>query len=92
MKRELLPSDVGTAPLNKKNGIVSLPPTPPPLIADVKVQDVFAKTANGNGVDLSSIRRNWYEQLHNFVNSLCMEYAVPFQWATEDCGAVRQAY
>lgn len=46
MKRKLSPSDVGLEAVNEKFPVVSLSPKAPPLMTDVKVEDVVAENAS----------------------------------------------
>lgn len=40
--------------MNKRNWVVSLPPTAAPLMRDVKLKAVVAQHTSGSGVELSS--------------------------------------
>lgn len=46
-----------------KRQVVSLPPPGPPVIADVRVEDVVAENRSANGAALSSGSTNAYDQL-----------------------------
>lgn len=47
MKRDFSMSDGYIGPVDKKSRVLSLPPTAPPLIADVKVEYVVSENVSG---------------------------------------------
>lgn len=58
---------------------MSQPPTVPPLIVNVKVEDVVAENAGGSSLELSSAVRNEYEQLNIALKSVRMVSKVQLQ-------------
>lgn len=68
MERKLSPSDMGIVPVNKKNRVVSLPLTAPPLMAGLKVEDIVSERLSGSGAELC------WKQLVRAVAD-CQEYA-----------------
>lgn len=71
---------------------MSLPPTAPPLIADVKVEGFVAENTNESHDELSLSGRNEYETLQISMRSACRVYEALSQMAAGGCGAVRQRY
>lgn len=63
LKNELSKSDVRIGSVNKHFLVVSLHPAAPPLMVDVKLEDIVAKNANGNDIVLSSTARVGNKQL-----------------------------
>lgn len=72
VKSELSPSGVAIEQVNKQNQVVSLPSTALPLMADVKLEGLLGKTANGSVIELRSAGGNAYEQLQIYMKSVCM--------------------
>lgn len=61
MKRELSPSNVVSGWNKKKNHVVSLPTTAPPLMMDVRVKYVVAEIASRSEAKLRYAGMNWNE-------------------------------
>lgn len=74
---------MGTGLVNNKDQVVSLPPTVPPLMACVKMEDVGAEKARGSRFDLNSATRKLYEQLQIALKSVGIKYYVPVQKLVE---------
>lgn len=60
LKIEFSPSYMGIGPMTK-DSMRSLPPTAPPLMECVKVQDVGVENASKSGAELSAAGSNAYE-------------------------------
>lgn len=58
---------------------MSLPPTTPPFIAIVKVDDFLSENASGSGAGPCPAKRNADEQLQTSIESLYVVYHVSFQ-------------
>lgn len=58
---------------------MSLPPTEPPLMTNVKMEDVVAEMSSKSAFELSSSGRNVNEQLQIAMKYLCTLYEVPVQ-------------
>lgn len=94
MKRYLSPSDVAIGPVNWKNRILSLPRTAPPLIANMKVEDVVAENTSESGFELSYAGRNAYKQLETAIKPgpCCTTLYFTVSKDARGCGTVRGGY
>lgn len=72
MKRGFSTFDMGIGLVNKKNRIVSLPPTEPSLMAIVNVEDFVVQNGNESAVEMSSTERNEFEQSQIALESVCI--------------------
>lgn len=79
MKRELSLSGMGIGLGNLKNQVVSLVSTAPPLMPDVKMEDVVADNTSGSGAELSFAGRNVYKEIHTVMKSERILYDIPVQ-------------
>lgn len=61
MKRDRQLSDVDVGPVNKKNLVVSLPPTEELVMAIAQVKDFVSGNASGSAFELSTTARNAHE-------------------------------
>lgn len=66
---------------------MSLPPTAPPRLGDLKMEDAVAEKWSESGVELTSDGRDLYDQLNVSMTSVWMVYDVLFQRLLE---AVKQ--
>lgn len=79
-KRELSPCDVGIAPVNKKSPVFSLPPSAPPQMSDVKVENFETENSSLICLELSFSASTAYKQLQIGIKSVvCIVYDDPFQ-------------
>lgn len=65
--------------MNKKNPVMSPPPTVMPVRTSVKLQGFVAEDVGGSGVQVSSITRTAYEQLQTAMMYERMLYKVQFK-------------